>query len=215
MSRIRAPLLSWGASGQIAQTQVYAHWKGRPYVRQYVIPTNPRSVAQTQTRNAFKQLQMIYPYLPTDATASWDLYGENNRYTGRNGFNHINMPLIRGESDLNKLMPMIAAGGGIAPAGAVLVAGDQTLTMTLTAPELPPDWSITRAFGVAITSVDPNTPQLPQVVGATSTGPTYELDFTGLTNGVEYVVGGAFLYQKADGHAAYGAPAVDTETPVP
>lgn len=46
MAKVKAPLLSFSASGQIASTLVYMTWKGLNTVRQYVIPTNPDTALQ-------------------------------------------------------------------------------------------------------------------------------------------------------------------------
>lgn len=49
MAKLRAPLFSFGASGQIGDALVYFNWKGLNVVRQKVIPTNPNtSLQQTQ-----------------------------------------------------------------------------------------------------------------------------------------------------------------------
>lgn len=50
MAKVKAPLLSFGASGKIADTQVYFPWKGINAVRKYVIPTNPKTDAQVTQR---------------------------------------------------------------------------------------------------------------------------------------------------------------------
>lgn len=50
MAKVIAPLFSMGASGKLAGALVYMTWKGIDDVRQYVIPTNPRSEKQTIQR---------------------------------------------------------------------------------------------------------------------------------------------------------------------
>lgn len=50
MAKVKAPLLSFSASGQIAKTQVYFPWKGINAVRKHVVPTNPKSTAQVEQR---------------------------------------------------------------------------------------------------------------------------------------------------------------------
>jgi len=50
MATLTAPLFSLKASGKIAKTLVYLPWKGLNNVRQYVIPTNPKTAAQTTQR---------------------------------------------------------------------------------------------------------------------------------------------------------------------
>lgn len=50
MAKLNAPLFSFEARGKIANSLVYFPWKGINAVRQYVIPTNPRSQAQQDQR---------------------------------------------------------------------------------------------------------------------------------------------------------------------
>jgi len=50
MAKLRAPLFSFGASGQIAKALVYFPWKGIAAVRSYVVPANPDTQAQKDQR---------------------------------------------------------------------------------------------------------------------------------------------------------------------
>jgi hypothetical protein len=50
MAKLKGPLFSLSASGAIAQTIVYFAWKGLKVARQYVIPANPKTTAQTTQR---------------------------------------------------------------------------------------------------------------------------------------------------------------------
>lgn len=50
MAVLKAPLLSLGASGKIADTLVYFPWKGLNVAREYVIPSNPKSTKQVAHR---------------------------------------------------------------------------------------------------------------------------------------------------------------------
>jgi len=95
MARVTGPLLSLGGSGQIASTQVYATWKGRPYVRRYVIPSNPQTSEQTLTRNTFGWLQNVWRYMPAGALGAWNMYATNSRFTPTNGFIKQNLPQLR------------------------------------------------------------------------------------------------------------------------
>jgi len=42
--------MSLGATGQLGKALVFLHWKGIDDVREYVVPTNPRSAKQTTQR---------------------------------------------------------------------------------------------------------------------------------------------------------------------
>lgn len=50
MAKLKAPLLSFGASGAIAKAVVYFPWKGLNCAREYVIPANPKTTAQNTQR---------------------------------------------------------------------------------------------------------------------------------------------------------------------
>lgn len=213
MAKTTAPLLSWGASGQIAETQVYSRWKGRPYVRRYVIPSNPKTAPQTLTRNAFRTLQAIWPFLPASAVAAWELYGVNQRYAGRNGWTHVNLPLIRGQMTIEDLVISIAANGGITPGAVTITPGVGQATVQITAPTLPTGWTITTAAAAAIEAIAPDSTALPQIVSATQASPPYDMTLAGLTAGKDYVVGGWLAYQKPDGTAAYAQSVQQVVTP--
>ena len=50
MAKLNAPLFSFSASGKLAGALVFFGWKGINVVRQYVVPSNPKTAAQTTHR---------------------------------------------------------------------------------------------------------------------------------------------------------------------
>jgi len=50
MAKLKGPLFSLGASGQIGKTLVFFGWKGLDVVREYVVPSNPQTTGQTTQR---------------------------------------------------------------------------------------------------------------------------------------------------------------------
>lgn len=50
MAKLKGPLMSLGASGAIGKAIVYFGWKGLDVVREYVIPSNPKTSGQTTQR---------------------------------------------------------------------------------------------------------------------------------------------------------------------
>lgn len=60
MAKVKSPLMSFSASGQIGKSLVFATWKGIADVRQYVVPANPKSAGQVSQRG-----------LLTSAVSSW------------------------------------------------------------------------------------------------------------------------------------------------
>lgn len=213
MSKTTAPLLSFGASGQIAKTQVYASWKGRPYARRYVVPANPNTVDQQATRNTFKWLNDVWKYMPAEAIDGWTAYGNASRFTARNGWIKVNLSNLREEADLANLVMSPAANGGLAAAGMVITPGSGSLEAALTAPSLPTGWTINMAVAAAIRQQDPQTGALFVVSAATDNSAPYEPTITGLTASQVYVIQGWFVFNKPDGSLAYGQAIADTGTP--
>jgi hypothetical protein len=72
MAKVTGPLMSLSASGSVGKTITFATWKGRPYVRQLVTPTNPKSALQTGTRAMFAFLTAAWSALAAGAKSSWD-----------------------------------------------------------------------------------------------------------------------------------------------
>ena len=56
MSKLNAPLFSFGASGAIAKALVYFTWKGLDVVRSYVVPANPKTTGQNTQRGYLKSV---------------------------------------------------------------------------------------------------------------------------------------------------------------
>ena len=50
MAKVNAPLFSLGARGKLGDALVFTPWKGLNCVRQYVVPSNPKSAGQVTQR---------------------------------------------------------------------------------------------------------------------------------------------------------------------
>lgn len=213
MSKVTAPLLSFDAAGQIADTLVYASWKGRPYARKYVVPSNPNSAGQQLTRNTFSYLSRLWQYMPSGAKGAWDLYANNSRFTAVNGFMKQNVGVLRSQTDLQSMIMSPAANGGIVAAGLALTAGSLQITADLTAPSLPSGWTIDNAWAMAISDEDPQTSAVYDVTSGSDNTDPYSIVLSGLTASQQYVVGGWFEYTRDSGDKAYGLAITDVATP--
>lgn len=205
MAKVSAPLLSFSAGGSIAKTQVYAKWKGRPYVRQHVIPSNPNTADQQLTRNTFTWLNNVWKNGPTLLQAPWDLYAQGQVLTGRNAFVGQNTRALRSETDLADMILSPGAKGGIIAASMVATGGALSISVALTAPALPTGWTITQGVAVAIRDQDPQTEVLYAVASGFDATDPYAINLTGLAAATDYLCGGWFEYAKPDGSVAYGA----------
>ena len=216
MAKTTAPLLSFGALGTIGKTAVYSKWKGRPYVRQYVVPGNPQTAGQTLTRNTFGFANSVWKIGGSLMRAPWDRFAVGQVLTGRNAFMGRAVSVLRTETDLLLMQFSPGAKGGLAPVSMILAEITTQITATVTVPAAPTGWTLTSAIGVAIRDQDPQSGVLFSTVEVEDTSPTpYDLVFTGLTDSVLYVISVWLKWAKPDGSIAYGASIQGSETPVP
>jgi hypothetical protein len=203
MARTTGPLLSLGGSGAIAKTQVYSTWRGIPYVRQYTKPANPNSVAQQSTRVIFSFLNSLWKLAPANVQVPWTANAKGKQFTDRNKFIGDNVKLMRGETDLEKLVLSPGANGGMVAGGLVNTPGTLDIDAVLTAPDLPSGWAITQAVFACIADADPTTDTPPAIQVATDATAPYEHTFTVAATG-DYLVSAWFVYTKSDSKVAYG-----------
>ena len=157
MAKVTGPLLSFGASGQIAQTQVYATWRGIQYVRRHVVPANPQSTGQTQTRSTFSFLSAIYKQFSADAQAPWKAFATGQKFTDRNAFVHSNLPNLRTATDLTTFIASPSTGGAPSFSGFLASGGVGTVTISADDPVLPTGWSASKFIALALPNTDPHT----------------------------------------------------------
>lgn len=212
MAKTTAPLLSFDAAGQIGNSLVFGSWKGRSYARRYVIPANPNTAEQQLTRGTFSWLNNVMKYMPAGAIAGWNAYANTNRFTARNGFIKLNLSNLREEADLANMIFSPSARGGVPPAAIGLTAGDDQITVDVTAPEVPEGWTIAAAHAIAIQEQDPQTGVLYTTTYGSDATSTYQIILTGLESAVEYRVGAWFSFNRPDGLLAYGQSISDTAT---
>jgi len=210
MAKTTAPLLSFGASGQIAKTQVYAKWKGRPYVRRHVIPSNPQTSEQSLTRNAFTWLQNVYKLAPALFTDPWDAYAKGIVMTGRNAFTKKNLPTLRPASDLSVFTFSPGALGGLPPDSCVVTPGNDQLSMAIAAPAtVPVGWTVYSAIAAVIPDQDPQSGILYNISAGEDLTSAYVVLLTGLLSAQLYQVGAWLKWNRPDGSFAY-SPSIQT-----
>lgn len=215
MAKPTAPLLSFGASGTLAKTMVYSKWRGRPYVRRHVIPSNPQSTAQTLTRNAFANANSIWKIMGPLGIAPWDRFAVGQVLTGRNKMMGDYVSDNRGEVDLLSWNMSPGAKGGLPPVSVVASSpGVNDINLAFVNPTPPAGWTLFSANGMVIRDQDPQTGTLftttedEDLAGANCLMP-------GLTTAVLYIVGGWLRWTKPDTSVAYSVALMTTFTPTP
>jgi len=94
MPLVQGPFMSLDAKGTLAGTLVASHWKGRSYIRQRVIPLNPKAAKQTGVRSMLSFLSKAWAALTVPNKASWSeaaearAISEFNEYCSENLARH-------------------------------------------------------------------------------------------------------------------------------
>lgn len=118
MAKVKAPLFSFGARGQLGEVLVYFPWKGIEAVRTYVIPANPNTAGQQAQRalltaavSDFHTIGLV----ALDLTA-WNRYATTLAavMSGFNAFvrSHINIDISGETPDMGFDGDLTDAGGG-------------------------------------------------------------------------------------------------------
>lgn len=71
MARVTGPLHSDTASGTFAKSLTFSGWKGRPYVRERVIPANPKAPKQVGVRSMMAFLATQWAIILATAGTTW------------------------------------------------------------------------------------------------------------------------------------------------
>ncbi len=91
MVKLQGPMFSLAASGTIADTVTFSTWKGRPYARERVIPSNPKSGAQVGRRSMFTFLTQNWDAISTAFKATWQSTADDLIASPFNGYLSVNM----------------------------------------------------------------------------------------------------------------------------
>lgn len=215
MAKVTGPLLSINAKGTIASTQTYASWRGINYVRQRVIPANPRTTKQQSIRNIFANMGMLWLYAPQLLKDPWEAYAVGKPQTGRNRFIGTNVNSLKEKTDMKNFVGSIGARGGI-PLVGITVAPTATageLQVTPEMPAIPTGWVVDSVVAIAIKDQAPDGAIDAIIYSAISATSPYTITLTGLPSGALMVVSAWPVFTKPDGSKAYGPSVNGTGTP--
>lgn len=204
MAKPTGGLMAFDARGQLGKTIVYSSWRGRNYVRRYVVPANPKTTAQTGTRTIFQWLQESWKRAPSGVQESWTAAAKGKPYTNRNWFTKFGAFALISAGNLTTWDYSSAAGGGLAPAAATATGGANQLTIAVTAPALPDGWTIVEAQAACVEGQNPTTQQLWTWTYGTDLTSPYSIVLSGLAATTTYHWCAWFKFQKPDGTFAYG-----------
>lgn len=191
------------ASGQIGKTMVYGSWRGIPYVRRYVKPSNPNSTNQVKTRSIFAFVSQVWKHAPALLRAPWDAYATGQQFLGRNAFMGQNTKALRPGTDMSAFIGSPGAKGGSAPTAVSATGSAGSIAVTLTNPAAPSGWTLTNAVAAAIQNLDPHSSTDYTATVAEDAGDPTSVSIGGLAAG-DYEVSAWLVWTKPDGTLAYG-----------
>lgn len=121
MALVNGPLFSLDASGQIGKALVYSKWKGRNYVREYVVGANPNTIGQLTRRAMFGLLSRWWGDMDTTEQDSWIPGASAKEISPFNEQVGINM-----DRQTNELVP----AANVVPAGGAITGTADTIVPT-------------------------------------------------------------------------------------
>ena len=210
MAKVRGPILSIGASGSIAKSQVYASWRGVQYARQHVVPSNPRTADQQITRGVFGGLQELYRRLPLGAQEPWQAAVSGRPLTARNAFTSLNVKALRGKEDMAGFVGSPGARGGLALSDlrAVTGASPGSIDVAFELGAGPSGWVLESVDLLVMRDRDPVVTPTDWPVLVRSQAPAVDVEVNkvvdGLVGGITYVISGWSVWERPDGRRAYG-----------
>jgi hypothetical protein len=86
MARKRPPRLSDELLARLADGYILSSRKGRPYLKRYASPKNPRTAGQRSARLAFARAVHAWQAADSTVKARWNETAKNQRATGYNLF---------------------------------------------------------------------------------------------------------------------------------
>ena len=215
MAKLTGPLLSFGATGQIAKTMVVGTWRGIDYARQYVVPANPRTTAQQANRTRFALLREMWKLAPAEVRAPWTAFATGRKFLNFNAFVGENNRLLVGETDLQSAIMSPGARGGLPPVSftASTGSGSGEIDGDIVAPtQLPDGWSISQWGMAAVVDQDPTGIFSGAFVAGTNADDTATITLSGMGAAESCVAYGWIEYTKPDGNTAYSVSLADNAT---
>lgn len=205
MAKVNGPFLSFGGSGQVGKAMVAAKWRGVQYVREYVVPANPRTVAQMEIRTLFAYLREMWKLAPAEVLNAWNNFAKGRPFTGMNKFVGENVRVLKNQPDLNNFIGNPGSGGGLPPVTIAAIAGGAggEISVTVTPPTAPQGWVLVKAVASAFPDADPTGIFTGPYVAAEDLVAPYEIDLAGLPAATNCQVQAWLVWEKNSGQLAY------------
>lgn len=183
MVKVAAPAMSLDASGSLGGAIVFSKWKGRPYVRSLVTPSNPSLPGQVSVRAMMRALSQIWAGLTTGNKATWETRADAATISTFNAFIGANLERWRHFKAPSKQDPATEVGGAPTAPTTTVTPGVRELQLSIADGATPPDW-FWLIFRSTVTGFTPSFSNLVRVIPWAAT-PTIYID-TPLVTGTPY-----------------------------
>jgi len=142
MAILNGPLMSLDASGSVAGALTFSKWKGRNYVRQLVVPANPKTVKQVSVRAMMKFLSQGWAAVGATPKATWNAPAAADSVSAFNAF--IQRNLKRWASYLSPTQTYPAPNTGTVGtlAAQSIIAGVRQLTVQVSLTAVNTNWGL-------------------------------------------------------------------------
>jgi hypothetical protein len=132
MALVTGPLHSDTASGTFAKSLVFSVWKGRPYVRERVTPTNPKSAKQTGVRSLLGFIAQLWTSISVPNKATWVALAAQKSISPFNAYASENLSRWQNFFAPTRAYPAAEAASAIAVTTMGLTGGIGNVTIILT-----------------------------------------------------------------------------------
>lgn len=142
MVKVQAPAMSLAASGSLGGAMVFATWKGRPYVRSLVRPSNPKSGGQTGVRSSWKFLSQKWDAIIAGSKATWEDRADQGVYSTFNAYMSYNAARWRDFLAPSQAFPADDTDTPATTGVITAVAGVRSATLTIPITSADDGWGV-------------------------------------------------------------------------
>lgn len=129
MVKLTGQLISYDASGSIGKTLTYSSWKGRPYAKQYTVPSDPNTALQIGIRQAMGFLSTQWASLSASDGQTWKGPAGDRQITLLDAFNATNLVRFSQNKGLSKAYPPAEASNSVALISELPTASERFVTL--------------------------------------------------------------------------------------
>lgn len=202
MAKVSLPLLAVRATGTVGKSLTFGNWKGINYVRERVIPANPRTTAQSAQRDLFAFVVSAWQRAPAAVQNAYIASAKSADMTGFNLFTKRNLVSLRNKTNLLDFMASPGQSGANPLASITASGGAGQVTVSALLGDTIPGTVTDRVHFVLIRDGAPSGALDRNFLYTSDTDAPYEATFTGLEAG-NYVVFAFTQCTEAKGKVVY------------